>query len=173
MLLDFQAVQAGRSVQTFRVEPDDAVLTGFFATLTAPLEVTARVTEQPHRSFLVDLRIEGEVEFPCRRCLTAVRQPISERTALVAEVRGPAASVEEEEDGDEELLVLRSLHDRVDLAPAVRDLLFLAADAYAVCSEACRGLCPRCGEDLNQAPCGCAEDVSVGPRAGVVRIRDA
>jgi uncharacterized protein len=44
----------------------------------------------------------------------------------------------------------------VDLSPAVREELALAAPAYPVCREDCAGLCPTCGADLNQGPCQCA-----------------
>ena len=141
MLLDFQAVQAGRSTQAFTVTPDDAVLEGFFGRLTRPLEVTARVREQPHRSFLVELHVSGEVETHCRRCLAAVPQKIDERTALLAEVRDrDAAPAEEGEEDEHAVLALRSLHDRVDIGPAVRDVLFLSAEPYALCRRDCRGL---------------------------------
>jgi uncharacterized protein len=44
----------------------------------------------------------------------------------------------------------------VDLAPAIREELILAVPRYVLCREDCRGLCPRCGQDLNAGPCGCA-----------------
>jgi uncharacterized protein len=44
----------------------------------------------------------------------------------------------------------------VDLRPAVREELVLSVPRYVVCREDCRGLCPRCGKDLNAGPCGCA-----------------
>jgi uncharacterized protein len=33
------------------------------------------------------------------------------------------------------------------------------------CREDCQGLCPRCGADLNQGPCGC-ERAGRASRAG-------
>src|SRR5256886_5465599 len=44
---------------------------------------------------------------------------------------------------------------QIDLRPAVREELLLAAPQWVVCREDCRGLCPRCGKDLNAGPCGC------------------
>jgi uncharacterized protein len=173
MWLDFKAVQAGRSTQRFSVAPDDPLLEGFFGRPTAPLEVVARVREQPHRSFLVELHVRGEVEAPCGRCLKAVRQPIDGRVTLLAEVRDRGAATPAGEDDEGDVLVLRSLHDRVDLGPALREALFLSADAYVLCDEACRGLCPRCGEDLNDDACACGPEVEPEPHAGTIRIRGA
>ena len=48
----------------------------------------------------------------------------------------------------------------IDLRPAVREELLLAVPQWGVlCQDDCRGLCPRCGRDLNAGPCGCAPAV--------------
>ncbi|MFN2433540.1 MAG: DUF177 domain-containing protein [Gemmatimonadota bacterium] len=156
MLLDFSAVKDGRSTQTFSVESGDRILEGFFAPLARPLEVTGRVREQPHRSFLVELRVDGELEMGCRRCLVPVRQEIHERTHLLAQVADAPGTARAEEEGDTEVLPLRSPFDRVDIGPAVREVLFLAGERFPLCRPDCRGLCPECGEDLNATDCGCA-----------------
>lgn len=43
----------------------------------------------------------------------------------------------------------------VDLTGEVREAIMLVFPAYPVCAESCRGLCPRCGKNLNAGPCGC------------------
>src|SRR5947208_3198169 len=44
--------------------------------------------------------------------------------------------------------------------PAVREELLLAVPQWGMlCQDDCRGLCPRCGRDLNAGPCGCAPAV--------------
>jgi uncharacterized protein len=37
----------------------------------------------------------------------------------------------------------------------IREELILAVPEYVLCREECRGLCPRCGKDLNEGPCAC------------------
>lgn len=37
-----------------------------------------------------------------------------------------------------------------------------------LCREDCRGLCPTCGKNLNEGPCGCRED-NGDPRMDVLR----
>jgi uncharacterized protein len=46
----------------------------------------------------------------------------------------------------------------IDLRPAVREQWMLAAPEYVLCRDDCRGLCARCGADLNAAPCSCPPD---------------
>ena len=43
----------------------------------------------------------------------------------------------------------------------------LDMDTKTLCSEDCKGLCPRCGADLNQGPCSCAKK-DVDPRLAVL-----
>ncbi len=42
----------------------------------------------------------------------------------------------------------------VDVSGPAQDELALAIPATPLCREDCRGLCPTCGTDLNESPCG-------------------
>ncbi len=80
----------------------------------------------------------------------------------------------------EELFQQRLTHDeaapivgeQLDLAPAVRDLVLLDTPSGALCREACAGLCPTCGADLNEGPCGCPEPASDDRWSALDRLRD-
>ena len=41
----------------------------------------------------------------------------------------------------------------IDLHSVIHDELCLSAPLVPLCSETCRGLCPKCGTDLNVDPC--------------------
>jgi len=41
----------------------------------------------------------------------------------------------------------------IDLSPVLHDELCLCVPLVPLCSDACRGLCPSCGTDLNVDPC--------------------
>jgi len=165
MRIDFKALRGSRAVQRGELAPDDPLLQGFFGRLTRPLEATARISEQPHKSYLVQLEIRAEVESPCRRCLTATRQLVEERLDLVFEVREPGARRPDESDAELEVVPLRSELESVDVGPSLREALFLAAESFPLCRPDCRGLCPGCGRDLNVEACVCA------PRAPEPRWR--
>ena len=53
------------------------------------------------------------------------------------------------------------------LEDAVREQVLLALPARTLCQEACKGLCPHCGTDLNQATCDCGT-TSGDPRWGAL-----
>ena len=44
----------------------------------------------------------------------------------------------------------------VDLTDEVRQSIILALPTYPVCRPTCLGVCPICGKNLNEGPCGCA-----------------
>lgn len=43
----------------------------------------------------------------------------------------------------------------IDLKPAVQAAVILNMPMRNVCSEDCKGLCPKCGHNLNEGDCGC------------------
>ena len=42
-----------------------------------------------------------------------------------------------------------------DLTAELRECIILSFPSNPLCKEDCKGLCPRCGADLNLGPCGC------------------
>ena len=54
----------------------------------------------------------------------------------------------------------------LDIGDLLREQFQLALPMKPLCSEACRGLCPQCGANLNRTECGCApawEDPRLAP----------
>jgi uncharacterized protein len=47
----------------------------------------------------------------------------------------------------------------LDLAPLIRDEMYLAIPISPVCKPDCKGLCPICGENLNETTCHHEEEV--------------
>jgi uncharacterized protein len=58
--------------------------------------------------------------------------------------------------------------EEIDLTPLVHEQIILALPTRPLCGEACRGLCPRCGANLNAAPCGCPTAPPADPRLAVL-----
>ena len=56
---------------------------------------------------------------------------------------------------DEGVYPLRPEGEVVDLRPMIREELLLVVPEFPVCREDCRGLCPRCGTNLNESECDC------------------
>jgi uncharacterized protein len=78
---------------------------------------------------------------------------------------------EDEEEAEGEVYPLPARGDEVDLTDAVREQVLLRVPQYVLCREDCRGLCPKCGADLNAAPCDCAPDEPVSPWSALNKIK--
>ncbi len=73
-----------------------------------------------------------------------------------------AAHPEDEEDPDYYPLE----GDELDLDDLLETSYILEMDTRFLCREDCKGLCPRCGADLNLGPCGCKKEKD--PRLAVL-----
>ena len=69
----------------------------------------------------------------------------------------------QDEDNDEIVLLEQ---DKVDVGELARTAFILGMDTKTLCSEDCKGLCPRCGADLNLGPCSCGKETD--PRLAVL-----
>ncbi len=58
-------------------------------------------------------------------------------------------------------------NDTIDLEPALVQALVVELPFAPLHSEECAGICPRCGADLNEGPCGCAPEEPGSPFAGL------
>ena len=47
---------------------------------------------------------------------------------------------------------------RLDATKAVQDEIVLGLPTLFLCDDNCKGLCPKCGADLNKGDCGCAKN---------------
>ena len=67
-----------------------------------------------------------------------------------------------------------SLYDgeEIDLTPLIREQVLLALAERPLCREDCRGLCPRCGANLNESQCACPVE-TFDPRLAVLRTLKA
>ena len=74
------------------------------------------------------------------------------------------AFISEGESDDPEVFSLDG--DKLDLDDTVSTLFVLDMDIKCLCSEDCKGLCSRCGADLNLGPCGCRKELD--PRFAVL-----
>ena len=62
-----------------------------------------------------------------------------------------------EENEDEWVFPLEA--DAADLDDIVRTVFVLNLDSKLLCKEDCKGLCCRCGKNLNHGPCGCQKEL--------------
>lgn len=92
----------------------------------------------------------------CSRCLNEYSLQLETTLDLWCIVGGEPDEAEDE-DRDNVLRVPAGAK-YVDLADPVRSELLVLLPLKPLCSQECRGLCPRCGTDLNVSSCSCRSD---------------
>jgi DUF177 domain-containing protein len=143
---DLRELAQGPVETQAEVAADDPLFAGLGIALAGPVRVGGRLQATGEGRFYWHGTLRTVVAGECRRCLTPVSVPVE------ADV---GALFAEDAVDDPDAYPLPPNATEVDLRPAVREELALAAPGYVVCREDCRGLCPRCGKDLNAGPCGC------------------
>ena len=73
-----------------------------------------------------------------------------------------ATELQDEENPDYFLLE----GDELDIDDLLESGYILNMDSQFLCREDCKGLCPRCGADLNDGPCNCGKELD--PRLAVL-----
>ena len=97
----------------------------------------------------------------CVRCLRRYEMPLEAPIEVFAERAGTGFRLDEEELARSDYM---KFHDgrHLDLREEVREALLLEVPMAPHCREDCAGLCPRCGADLNDGPCGCTSRIRAG-----------
>jgi len=108
------------------------------------------------RGILVRGRLYTEAEITCSRCLNLFSCPlildIEEEYFPVADVAGDTSLPAPEEPG----CFTIDDHHVIDLTEVIRQYALLAIPMKPLCCEDCAGLCPACGQNLNQETCHCS-----------------
>jgi len=127
-----------------------------FEQLIGPVRVSLDISRTGRRLF-----VRGKVGFrarlQCASCGAEYERDFAED--LVPEYvswEDKPVPAEQELSG-EDLGRARLEGDMLDLTAPVRDAIHLAIPMAPKCRPDCRGVCPSCGKDWNEGPCGCAD----------------
>lgn len=148
--IDLDRLRAGPVEWAGDLPADPAAWDLGSVTFASPPHLRFRAERGASRGVRVTGRLRAVLEVECRRCLRDLGWPLE----IDLEYRfDPAVSDDESEEG---VFGMDAEAPAIDLTPALREELLLAAPAYPVCRDDCRGLCPRCGADRNEVgSCGC------------------
>ena len=111
--------------------------------------------------------LEAQISQECSRCLEPaaltvvgdfVYTLVPEKTEVAEDIELTA----------EELETGYYRGDFIDLAPLICEQIVLQVPIKVLCKEGCKGLCPRCGTNLNTGSCSCRSDV-VDDRLAVLK----
>jgi len=98
--------------------------------------------------------VSATLDMRCCRCLEPVRLPV-EAPFKYTFAPLPSQLREECELSADDLEFAYYQEDTIDLEMVVFEQVVLQIPIKPLCADSCRGLCPRCGINLNTASCGC------------------
>jgi DUF177 domain-containing protein len=98
--------------------------------------------------------LHGEVLGTCSRCLEEYSFGLDHPFVFVLTPRA-AAGTESARLSPDDLALSFYEGDAIDVTPLVHEQAILALPTRPLCSETCRGLCPRCGVNFNTGACSC------------------
>lgn len=124
-----------------------------------------------------EVRLAGEimarVEAACDLCARPFEVPLELKfeTAFTSSESERRRSENVELQGDD---LVTSVYEggEIDFDEVVREQILLGLPTRLRCREDCKGLCPVCGADLNEAECGCQKQ-EIDPRwAGLASLKE-
>jgi uncharacterized protein len=144
-----------------------------------PLRVSLRAHLMGEDVYL-DGALSAALDVECSRCLACYRHLLHETFRLILEPAGTRLPADPEgakalaRDGlclEEEIEAGWYRGTELDLSAFLHEIVALALPVKPLCREDCAGLCPRCGADLNNDPCECAEVPADSPFAALAALR--
>lgn len=139
--------------------------------LSAPVTVQAQVARNGR-----EVRVHGDItaqfQLTCVRCLVVFEREhrlTLDTVYLPGGAEGGTSVRTARLETDVDLAAYDGV--RIDVRPEIRDVVLLSVPMSPHCRDDCRGLCSRCGTDLNAGPCGCPPEPSASPFAGLSELK--
>lgn len=119
------------------------------------------LTHLGRKKIQMNAEIQMTLEIPCARCLEPVSVPFLIAVDTLLEL--PETPDEVKEESEEPYIDGYQL----DVDALVRNELFVHMPLRVLCKEDCRGICKRCGTNLNLGTCDC-DATELDPRMAAI-----
>jgi uncharacterized protein len=139
--------------------------------IVSPVELVFDLHKDQEKVRIVGT-VKTALELDCSRCLEGFAVPVDTAFDLLYVPASAVPDTGEKEIEEDDLDTAYYREGIIDLADVVREQLYLALPMKPLCQEACRGLCPECGTNLNFGTCNCApawEDPRLAPLKALAR----
>lgn len=144
--------------------------------ITLSSECASEVTLRRTASDTVELdgKITAQIVHNCDRCGSEYTQLLEKGFSAIFK-RGVDTSLGTTEfectSEDLDTVFLDVDEPLIDIYDVLRQQVFLALPERRLCDEQCKGMCPRCGTDLNRSTCRCSEENPDSPFAVLNTLR--
>jgi uncharacterized protein len=150
--LDLGTIPEGSSHTDLSVDVSELDVTPEGGRLESPLEIGLDVKRTGNDIYLKGRAVVTAV-LECARCLEEYAYVLDSPVEWWVIIGGPGGAPVSEE--RENVIDVPQGAKFVDLADHVRSELLVLVPLKPLCREECKGLCPRCGANLNETTCSC------------------
>jgi len=110
------------------------------------------------KSYLIQGTVQTLLRLRCVRCLREFTHPLSSTFDLTLHPMKETNIGEEVELGEEDIKSSCFEGREIHLSEIACEQIFLEVPFQPLCMENCKGLCPKCGRDLNLSSCDCHKE---------------
>ena len=134
MKIDLRGLPEGELISIIEQEdPDSLELNTSGIKIVSPLEIKADI-RRIQDVIDIKLNLKSQAAIQCSRCLEEISFAVERSFRLDYSISGK-----------EKIL---------DISDDIRQEIILGYPLKPLCKASCRGLCPRCGKNLNDGDCG-------------------
>lgn len=125
-----------------------------------PTKVEGSITQTSNRIFQVVGNIIFKAKVKCYRCL--------EKTSVDLDIEFDFKFTDSKDESTDKEDIFCFSGDIIELEPYIIGEIILNWPSQVLCKPDCKGLCPKCGIDLNKSTCDC-EKKAIDPRLAVLK----
>ena len=123
-------------------------------TVVAPVHLVVDVRKD-RDAYRVTGRVQTQLRLECGRCLEPFDIPVDSAFELRYVPETANTGDAEREVAEDDLTTAYYRNETLDLGELMHEQFVLALPMKPLCSDACKGLCPECGTNLNKETCDC------------------
>ncbi len=135
MKIDTNKIQLGGSILEEEISPSILDLETDIVKFLGPLKVRAEVSRITN-AVTVELGLSGSTHLRCSRCLSEFKVNLNKNIRLNYQVN--------------------KAQPLIDLDQDIKEEIILDYPIKPLCKPDCKGLCAKCGKNLNEGGCSCA-----------------
>lgn len=139
--------------------------------LSAEVVASFLVSRQEENIYNLDGSFTAAVVTSCDRCANPVKLDLEQDFFYQLRVEEEPQMAAEYGCTDEDCDVTYLAEPVFESSDILREQLLLALPATCLCSDMCRGLCDRCGTNLNEKQCKCKEKNEDSPFAILKKLQ--
>lgn len=170
MVIDLTELKQRETIWKKQAGPEEIGLQFPDFVFTEPVKVDLRIT-RAETQFVIRGQISTIANTNCVKCLTPFTLPVAEDIGWAVQVIENVQARLKEEDTEDYWFIEKGSA-QLDITDRVRESILVGLPYHPVCTSECRGLCARCGANLNEETCTCDTPATDGRWGPLKEIMD-